>query len=141
MCTFHNDVISSQSSNTVVVQAQPTPVVQTVYQPGSSGEYGLPALVFAIVVTAFIFFCGCWWALLCTGIGIALAIGVSPVYSVCVYVHVCACECSCVACLVYIIGTLKKGLYIFSNYIDFQGPTGYPTYLYISTGQFKCIKW
>lgn len=70
-----------------MVQAQPQPVVQTVYHTNSSGDYGIPALIFAIITTVLIFFFGCWYALLCTGIGIALAIGVSlkSSYIVCVY--------------------------------------------------------
>ena len=60
----------------MVVQAQPQPVVQTVYRTGNS-EYAIPAIVFAVAVTACIFAFGCWYAILCSAIGIALAVGVS----------------------------------------------------------------
>ena len=68
--------------NVVVVQQQPQ-VVQPIRRSGNS-DYGTPALVFAIGVTMFIVFFGCWWSLICSIAGIIFAANVS--IHVCVYV-------------------------------------------------------
>lgn len=64
------------TNNTVVVTSQPTPQVHTVYHRGNS-EYGLPAIIFAVAITVCFLSLGCWHAILCSAIGIALAVGVS----------------------------------------------------------------
>ena len=64
------------TSNTVVVTAQPAPQVHTVYRTGNS-EYALPAIIFAVAITVCFLSLGCWYAIICSGIGIALAAAVS----------------------------------------------------------------
>jgi hypothetical protein len=65
------------TANTVVVTAQPQPAVHTtVYQSGNS-EYGLPAIIFAVAITVCVLSLGCWWAIVCSGIAIALGVGAS----------------------------------------------------------------
>ena len=68
-------IISSQT-NVVVVQQQPQVAISRVQYTGSS-DYGTGALIFAMGVTFFILFFGCWWSLICSFIGIALAANVS----------------------------------------------------------------
>ena len=75
---FSPAVCPQASSNVVVVQAQPqATVTSTVYRTGS-GEFGIPALIFAVAITICLLSLGCWHAILCSGIAIALAAGVSP---------------------------------------------------------------
>lgn len=70
------DLFSFQH-NVVVVTQQPQ-VVQPIRRTGNS-DYGTPALVFAIGVTMFIVFFGCWWSLICSIAGIIFAANVSVV--------------------------------------------------------------
>ncbi len=51
------------SSNVTVVQHQPQPVV---YQPRINNSAGQGAMMFALVLTFFALFSGCFWALVCT---------------------------------------------------------------------------
>ena len=67
------------ANNTVVVTAQPVPQVHTVYRTGNS-EYALPAIIFAVAITVCFLSLGCWYAIICSGIGIALAAAVSCYY-------------------------------------------------------------
>ena len=77
---FSPAVCPQASSNVVVVQAQPqATVTSTVFRSGSA-EFGIPALIFAVAITICLLSLGCWYAILCSGIAIALAAGVSPPY-------------------------------------------------------------
>ena len=58
-----------------MVQQQPQAVHQVHHARNS--DYGTPALVFAIGVTFFIVFFGCWWSLICSIAAIAFAANVS----------------------------------------------------------------
>jgi ascorbate-specific PTS system EIIC-type component UlaA len=64
------------TNNTVVVTSQPVSQVHTVYHSGNS-EYALPAIIFAVAITVCFLSLGCWYAIICSGIGIALAAAVS----------------------------------------------------------------
>ena len=64
--------------NVVVVTQQPQVVQPVLYRRGNS-DYGTPALVFALVITVFIVFCGCWWSLICSIAGIVFAANVSVI--------------------------------------------------------------
>ena len=59
-----------------MVQHQPQPVQRVQYRTGNS-DYGAGAMVFAIGVTIFVVFFGCWWSLICTIAGIMFAANVS----------------------------------------------------------------
>lgn len=71
---------TSFQHNVVVVNQQPQ--VQAVHYAARNSDYGTGALVFAIVVTFFIIFFGCWWSLICSIAGIAFAANVSNTYCV-----------------------------------------------------------
>ena len=62
----------------VLVQPQPQPVTTTVYARNSS-DYAIGAIIFALAITVCLLACGCWHAIICSGIGIALAASVSDV--------------------------------------------------------------
>ena len=66
---------TSFQHNVVVVNQQPQ--VHAVHYTARNSDYGTGALVFAIVVTFFIIFFGCWWSLICSIAGIAFAANVS----------------------------------------------------------------
>ena len=66
---------SSFQHNVVVVNQQPQ--VHAVHYTARNSDYGTGALVFAIIVTFFIIFFGCWWSLICSIAGIAFAANVS----------------------------------------------------------------
>ncbi len=61
----------------VIVQQPTTATTPLVERSPSQPEYGMFALVFAIVSTVIMAVCGCWWALPCTAVGIVLGITVS----------------------------------------------------------------
>ena len=60
-----------------VVMHQPAPAVATIEQPRRRPEFGIGALVFAIMSTIFIASFMCWWSLPFTIVGIVLGITVS----------------------------------------------------------------
>ena len=74
--------LPAQSPSTVVIQQQPQPTV--VVQRDYNRDYGIGALILAIVVTIFFLSCGCWWSLICSIIAIIFAVSVS--YSI-VFMH------------------------------------------------------
>ena len=52
-----------------------TPLIST--NPPSRLDYGMGALIFAFITTIIAASCGCFWALPCTGVAIALGVTVS----------------------------------------------------------------
>ena len=64
----------------VLVQPQPQPVTTTVYARNNS-NYAMGAIIFAVAITICLVSCGCWYAIICSGIGIALAASVSDVHT------------------------------------------------------------
>ena len=65
----------------VVVQPQAQTVASTVYVPNNS-DYAIGAIIFAVAITICLLSGGCWYAIICSAIGIALAANVSDVSTV-----------------------------------------------------------
>ena len=68
-----------QGTDVVLVQPQPQVLTTTVHKPNKPNFAITETLTFAVVITIFLVSCGCWYAIICSGIGIALAASVSDV--------------------------------------------------------------
>lgn len=71
---YYITLYSGPQNVVLVQQQQPTATVITHHV---RTDFGQGALIFAIIVTGGLFFFGCWWGILCSGIAIFFALNVS----------------------------------------------------------------